>query len=111
MEEINEKEAFEEIKFLSWSADDKKFSETDKALLEELKVYEEFKSLIISGSYLDVIKDFQDTQNLEFSYLFLIIRIIKTRNFNYNLTLRVWILKVNVPRIFIPNSLHFSKGF
>ena len=69
MEEINEKDAFEEIKFLSWSADDKKFSETEKALLEELKVYEEFKSLIISGSYLDVIKEIKkskgeaDTEN------------------------------------------------
>lgn len=62
MEEINEKDAFEEIKFLTWSADDKKFSETDKALLEELKVYEEFKSLIISGNYLDVIKEIKKSQ-------------------------------------------------
>ena len=62
IEEINEKEAFEEIKFLTWSADDKKFSETDKALLEELKVYEEFKSLIISGSYLDVINEIKKSQ-------------------------------------------------
>ena len=62
MEEINEKDAFEEIKFLTWSSEDRKFSETDKALLEELKVYEEFKSLIISGDYLEVIKEIRRSQ-------------------------------------------------
>ena len=57
---MDEKKAFDEIRFLSWSSDDSKFIDTDHTLLEELKVYDEFKSLIISGSYMDVIREIKE---------------------------------------------------
>ena len=60
IEEMNEHKIFEEIKFMSWSNDDNKFVDTDKTLLEELKVYEEFESLIISGKYMDAIKEIKE---------------------------------------------------
>ena len=69
IQEMDGRKIFEEIKFLNWSSDENKFVNVDKALLEELKVYEEFESLIISGKYMDVIQDFKEkrreTENSE----------------------------------------------
>ena len=60
IEDVDEKKAFDEINFLSWSSEHNKFINTEKSLLEELKLYEEFQSLIISGSYMDVINDIRE---------------------------------------------------
>ena len=57
VEELDERKLFDEIKFLSWSSENSKFIKTDDAILDELRVYEEFKSLIISGKYIDIINE------------------------------------------------------
>ena len=60
IEDVDEKKAFDEINFLSWSGEHNKFINTEKSLLEELKLYEEFQSLIISGTYMEVINDIRE---------------------------------------------------
>ena len=56
-EEFDVQKMFEEIKFLSWSQEDNKFVNTEKAIIDELQIYNEFKNLIISGKYMEAIME------------------------------------------------------